>query len=252
MLYSDLAGFTRVCEGLSPEDVVRIMNRYLNAVTEIIEGHGGYVDKYIGDAVLAIFGAPLSDTDHAHHAVEAAIACRIRLTEIQPTLGLPEGRELRARTGINSGLALIGNIGSDRRFNYTAMGDTVNLVARLESANKVYGTDILVSGATRALLRKNLAVAPLERVRVQGRDQPVELYEVLGNEAQLSPAERLRLAKYEEAWRLRDAGDLEAARAVLQRVSGSRSATVLIAHLDILAAHPPTPESAPVFDLVEK
>jgi class 3 adenylate cyclase len=252
IFYSDLAGFTRVCEGLTPEDVVRIMNRYLNAVTKIIEAHGGYVDKYIGDAVLAIFGAPLADHEHARHAVEAALACRNRVAEIQPNLGLPEGRRLRARTGINSGPALIGNIGSDRRFNYTAMGDTVNLVARLESTNKVYGTDILASGATAAQLGGGLALAPLERVRVQGRDHPVELYEPLGQADQLSAAERLRMAAFQKAWRLRESGDLPGARAVLQQLGDTRSAAVLVAHLETLESSSLPAGSPPVFDLPDK
>ena len=228
------------------------MNRYLNAVTEIIEAHNGYVDKFVGDAVLAIFGAPLSDPKHAHSAVEAALACRSKLAEIEPHLGLPENRRLHARTGINSGSALIGNIGSDRRFNYTAMGDTVNLASRLESANKIYGTDILISDATAAQIGPGIALAPLERVRVKGRDQPVVLYEVLGRDDQLSATERLRLAALKNVWCLRESGDLRGARAALRQSGGTRSASVLIAHLEFLETTPSIAGSFPIFDLPEK
>jgi class 3 adenylate cyclase len=252
LMFSDLAGFTQVCEGLRPEEVVRIMNRYLNAVTEIIEAQNGYVDKFIGDAVLAIFGAPLADPDHARHAVEAAVACREKLAEIAPMLGLPEGRRLHARTGINSGSALIGNIGSDRRFNYTAMGDTVNLAARLESANKIYGTNILMSGATAGQLGKGWAVVPLERVRVKGRDQPVDLYEALGPAERLSAAERSRMAGLQKAWRLRECGDLPGARAVLKQLGDARAAAVLLAHLEALEVGAIPSAVPPVFDLPDK
>jgi hypothetical protein len=176
------------------------MNVYLDAMTDLIEARGGFVDKYIGDAILAIFGAPRADPKHATHAVEAALLCQKALDDIEPKLGLPDGRRLRMRIGIHSGPALIGNIGSSRRFNYTAMGDTVNLASRLESANKLYGTDILMSESTASQLSDEFGFHRLERVHVQGRDEPVVLYRPLGFSNQLKAEDHERVSAFEAMW----------------------------------------------------
>lgn len=172
VLFADLAGFTTLVEEMQPSEVVAFMNRYLTAMTEVVEAHGGFVDKYVGDAVIAVFGAPLEDPRHAEHAVAAALACQERLAELRPSLGL----DLRMRIGVNSGEMLIGNIGSERRFNYTVMGDAVNLAARLESANKDHGTEILVSEDTRALCGETFAFREIGRITVKGRSAPVTVY----------------------------------------------------------------------------
>jgi class 3 adenylate cyclase len=181
VLFSDLAGFTAMSEGMSPEEVVTLMNRYLSAMTKIIEDHGGFVDKYIGDAIIAVFGAPVDDPNHARHAIEAALASQERLASLQPELGLPPGRDLVARIGVNSGSVLIGNIGGEKRFNYTVMGDTVNLAARLEGVNKLYGTRVLTSGETAKRCRKTLDFREIDRVRVSGRSEPVVLFEPISS-----------------------------------------------------------------------
>ncbi len=181
VLFSDLAGFTAMSEGMSPEEVVTLMNRYLSAMTKIIEDHGGFVDKYIGDAIVAVFGAPVDDPDHPRHAIEAALASQERLASLQPELGLPPGRELVARIGVNSGSVLIGNIGGEKRFNYTVMGDTVNLAARLEGVNKLYGTRVLTSGETAKRCGAALEFRQIDRVRVLGRSEPVVLFEPISS-----------------------------------------------------------------------
>jgi adenylate cyclase len=179
VFFSDIQGFTGISEGLSPQELVQFLNRYLSVVTDIIEQHGGFVDKYIGDAVVGVFGAPLDDPDHARHAVEAALACQDKLAEMQSSFGLPGAPVVATRIGINSGDMLVGNIGSSRRFNYTVMGDAVNVAARLEGANKFYGTSILVSEDTRLACGPD--AAPLFReidlLRVVGRDAPVAVYQ---------------------------------------------------------------------------
>jgi class 3 adenylate cyclase len=146
-------------------------------MTNIIESYGGFVDKYIGDAVIGVFGAPLKDPDHAQHAVEAALDCQRRLALMQETFGLPGNPEIVTRIGINTGQMLVGNIGSARRFNYTVMGDAVNLAARLESANKLLGTTILVSDTTRDLCGGNIFFREIDRIRVVGRDTPATVYQ---------------------------------------------------------------------------
>lgn len=178
--FSDLAGFTSFSEGMTPDELVKLLNHYLSAMTEIVEDHGGFVDKYIGDAIVAVFGAPHEDFDHAGNAVAAALACQQRLDALNSELGLTHAEGLRQRIGINTGRILVGNIGSRRRFNYTVMGDAVNLASRLEGANKAYGTEILVSGQTMQSCGLDIAFREIDRVRVVGRDEPVVLYEPLG------------------------------------------------------------------------
>ena len=172
MLFSDLAGFTSLVERMPPTEVVGFMNRYLTAMTEVVEAQGGYVDKYVGDAVIAVFGAPLDDDRHAAQAVGAALACQERLAVLRPELGV----DLRMRIGVNTGPMLIGNIGSERRFNYTVMGDAVNLAARLETANKELGTEILVSAATREACGGAFAFREVGTISVKGREEPVTVF----------------------------------------------------------------------------
>ena len=167
-------------EKIAPAELVAAMNEYLSAMTDIIEAHGGFVDKYIGDAIVAVFGAPLDDPDHAANAVRAALQCAARLPELDRVAAAFGGRRLRQRIGLNTGEALVGNIGSRRRFNYTVMGDMVNLASRLEGANKFFGTTIMASETTVALTGDAFAWRELDAIRVKGRAQAVKIYEPLG------------------------------------------------------------------------
>jgi class 3 adenylate cyclase/CHASE2 domain-containing sensor protein len=176
IFFSDLRDFTTLSESLSPTDLVTIINAYFSAMTEIVEAHGGYVDKYIGDAIVAVFGAPLDDSDHALHAVETALACCKRLDELNAEGTSFLGRTLAMRIGINTGECLVGNIGSNRRFNYTVMGDTVNVAARLQDLNKKYGTTILVSDVTVAAICAAIPFRRVDRTNVKGRGQAVEIF----------------------------------------------------------------------------
>jgi class 3 adenylate cyclase len=177
VLFSDVADFTSISESLRPAELVSLMNAYLSAMTDIIEDKGGFVDKYIGDAIVAVFGAPLSDPDHARHAVEAALECQRKLAELNRTEAAFRGIKLRARAGINTGAVLLGNIGSRRRFNYTVMGDTVNVASRLEGLNKHYGTANLATGVVRDAARDAALWREVDLVRVKGRDAPLGLFE---------------------------------------------------------------------------
>ena len=144
ILVSDIAGYTAISENMPPESIVHLINRYFRNAADTVERHYGFVDKFMGDGMLAVFGAPLSDPDHAAHAVAAASEL-LRITDADPGLVGPDGEPLRTRIGIATGPVLIGNVGSDRRLSYTVIGDTVNLAARLEAENKTFGTDILVT-----------------------------------------------------------------------------------------------------------
>lgn len=204
ILFCDIAGFTRMSEGMEPEALVGVLNRYFTVMTDIIEAHGGFVDKYIGDAVLAVFGAPYRNENHARAAVDAALAMREAM-ETDPTLLATEaGVRGSNRIGIATGPALIGNIGSPRRFNYTVMGDTVNLASRLEGANKYYGTFLMVSGETVAQHGDPGRFRELDTVQVVGRVEPVRVFEPLSDRRLADPQESLNRAAYDHAladWR---------------------------------------------------
>jgi adenylate cyclase len=205
---SDLAGFSKLSEQLTPQELVQLMNEYLTAMTDIIMEHGGFIDKYIGDAIDGVFGAPADDPDHALHAVQAALACRAKLLEMNSAqLENFRGRSLNQRIGLHTGVGTVGNIGSRRRRNYTVMGDSANLASRLEGANKFYGTTILASQATAKLAAPAIALREIDLVRVVGRSEPVGIYEPIGGYAQLTEQQSSLLRFYAEGlrcWRSRD------------------------------------------------
>ena len=167
--FSDIASFSSIAEMMTPNALVALLNEYLSAMTDIIEEHGGYVEKYSGNSIGAVFGAPVDDADHARNAVRAALMCRTRLEQMNRMVEAFRGRELSHRIGLNSGEALVGNIGSRRRFNYTVMSDAVNLASRLEGANKYFGTSIMASEATVKLTGTTFAWRELDAIRVKGR-----------------------------------------------------------------------------------
>lgn len=196
ILFSDIAGFTAISEACDPATLVQALNTYFGTMTGIIEDHGGFVDKYIGDAIVAVFGAPVDDPRHAEQALRAAMAMRDVLNR-EPERFAVTGHAMKTRIGLNTGRVLIGNIGSPRRFNYTAMGDAVNLASRLEGANKAYGTSILTSEDTMAAAGAAIVARRVDIVRVVGRSAPVRLYEPLAPRETAS-AEQLQLAAVPE------------------------------------------------------
>ncbi len=182
ILFSDLVGFTTISEDLSPENLIHLLNEYFSTMTDIILNCKGTVDKYIGDAIMAFWGAPLPIKDHAAKACQAALAMKKAIAPLQETWqerGLPL---LGTRLGIHTGQAIVGNVGSRDRFNYTVMGDTVNLASRLEGVNKIYGTSILVSESTHQQAGTAFLFRELDLVQVKGRLQPVTIYELLGRQ----------------------------------------------------------------------
>lgn len=184
VFFSDIAGFTSISERLRdrPERLVEILNKYLTVMTEAVEARGGYVDKYIGDAVMAIWNAPLDDPLADRHAVEAALDCLTALDRFnaEVVVGEYDMTPIGTRIGIHAGIAVVGNMGSRARLNYTATGDTVNLAARLEGANKEYGSRIMVSEDVAVSLDSGFLLRRLDRLVVKGKKQPVSVFEVVG------------------------------------------------------------------------
>ena len=253
VLFSDLEGFTSISEKMTPAELVAFMNEYLSAMTEIIESRGGYIDKYIGNSIVAVFGAPADDSDHARNAAHAALGCRARLDELNRGSATFQGNKVRHRMGLNSGAALVGNIGSRRRFNYSVMSDAVNVASRLEGANKYYGTTIAASEMTVALTGSTFAWRELDAIRVQGRSTPVKIYELLAEAGRETPQQAASAAAYAEGleyWRNRE---FDAAAKCFERVAEvDRSSALFLSRAKAFARHPPGPDWEPVSTLEGK
>ncbi len=201
VLFSDVRNFTTLCEGRSPREILLLLNLYLTEVSAIIEQHGGVVDKYIGDAVMALFGVPVDHADDAARAVSTALGmkgCLRPLNREFDSRGLPE---LGIGIGIHTDLVVAGNMGSENRLNYTVIGDGVNLASRLEGLTKRYGVSILISESTRRAA-PGFVYRELDRVRVKGRTEAVRIHEPLGPEGSLTASDLGKLERFHDALEL--------------------------------------------------
>ena len=244
MMFTDLAGFTTITEQHGAEQVAKILNLHFSRGTAIVKRHGGTVNRFIGDAIMAMWGAPLDDPQQALHAVQAACEMQEDMARLRVDLGREGLPPVWMRVGVHSCNAIIGNLGSVDRFDYTAIGDGVNLAARMEGVNKLYGTGILLSGETAAKLGGGLPVRVVDRVIVKGKSEPVELYtpcadaEAVEWSAQGMAAYRgRRWTESEECW-----------RKVAERLPGDRVAEI---HLERLAALKAMPANTQWSDAVE-
>jgi len=179
-MFSDIRNFTGISESMSPRDLVELLNEHLTEMTEVVFQYWGTLDKYIGDSIMAFWGAPYPQPDHAERACKAGLAMLKRLEILQDRWQAAGKPKLDIGIGINTGPMLVGNMGSQRRFNFTIMGDNVNLASRLEALNKTYGTRLIISETTYQALRDNMLVRELDLIRVKGKMRPVTIYELLG------------------------------------------------------------------------
>jgi adenylate cyclase len=220
--FSDIKGFSTFSERFSddPRGLVALLNTYLTRVSGTLLRHGACLDKYIGDAVVSIFGAPLKLADHAQRACAAALDVQAEIQKLRTEyreLGLPD---LATRIGLNTAVMFVGNLGSEQLFNYTAMGDGMNLASRLEGANKPYGSRIMIGPRTQALTRDDFETRELDRVRVAGKTEEVTVYELLARRGELSPVKQEVVKLYGEALALWRAGRFtEAARTAERAVA---------------------------------
>jgi adenylate cyclase len=180
ILFSDIRGFTSISEASEPEEVVEMLNEYLSRMVDILLRHGGTLDKFIGDAVMGFWNAPTLDPDHARRAVECAIEMIDETARLRDTWVAEGKAEIRIGIGINTGEAVVGNIGSKQVFGYTVIGDAVNLASRLEGKNKDYGTEIIISEMTREKMGDRIASTYLDEVKVKGKERAVRIFEVKG------------------------------------------------------------------------
>lgn len=249
VFFSDLEGFTRLCEGLTPDMAVRFLNRYFALMSAGVRERQGIVDKYIGDAVMAFWGPPFVEpADHARLACLAALDQMARLETFRAALpelfgvthGLPE---VNVRMGLASGDVTVGNIGSETSRGYTVIGDTVNLASRLEQANKFYGTRILVSDATRNLAGDSLVFREIDSLRVAGKLEPVKVHELIGLAGELNDTTRRAVQDYETGlarYRVQDWDAAETAfRACLSATPGDRPAQVMLERIAAFRQTPP-------------
>jgi class 3 adenylate cyclase len=245
VMFCDMKGFTTLSESVTPQGLVKVMNRYLSMMSEPIRGHRGIIDKYIGDAIMAYWGAPfVEEADQAHFACLAAIemvervgALRQELPELLGVRTIPMRCDIRI--GIATGEALVGSIGSEYMMSYTVMGDTVNLASRLEAANKVYGSRCLVSGATVAAAKDAaIEVREIDRVVVLGQSQPQVIFEIMGRRGELASNAMLLRTRYEEGLAAYRAGRWDEARAAfnggLAAVPGDEPSMTFLKRIDDL------------------
>ena len=194
IFFSDIAGFTTISEGMVPEALMLQLSEYMGTMATIIQEHKGTVDKYMGDGLMAFWGAPLNNPDHAYYACLGALRCRDKVAQLNQAWKSNGNVAFPTRIGIHTGETLVGNMGSSERMNYTVLGDSVNLASRLEGINAVYGTDIIISATTYQKVIDRFYFRPLDIVTVKGKRKGVLLYELAG-ELDNTPAEKIELCR---------------------------------------------------------
>lgn len=200
VLFSDIRGFTTISEGLGPDELTRLMNEYLSAMTEVVRKNRGTLDKYIGDAIMAFWGAPVSDAQHARMAVVTAMQMQAALPAVNKAFAAKGWPEIKIGVGVNTGDMTVGDMGSLVRKAYTVMGDAVNLGSRLEGVTKQYGVGILVGEGTRKAI-KDIVFREVDRVQVKGKEEPVAIYEPIGLEGEVGKGVQEELKLWNQALR---------------------------------------------------
>jgi adenylate cyclase len=226
VLFSDVRGFTTLSEGLSPRELTRLMNEMLTPLTEVIHRRRGTIDKYMGDAIMAFWGAPLADADHARNAVLAAqemIECTARIRADFASRGWPP---VHIGVGVSTGPMNVGNMGSQFRMAYTVLGDTVNLGSRLEGLTKQYGVDVIVSGATARAI-PDMLFRELDAVRVKGKNEPVSIFQPVGPLATIGSAQAARTSQFHEVLHLYRARQFSAALRLLEDLARQREEALI-------------------------
>jgi adenylate cyclase len=254
--FSDIRGFTTVSEGMDPERLVELLNAYLSAQTEVVERHQGYVDKYVGDAIMAVWGAPVPDPDHAARACRAALELRANLDRLRPEWKARFGVELHARAGVNTCEAVAGNVGSVRKAQYTVLGDGVNLASRLEGANKAYGTEILVGHRTREAVGDRFVMRTMDLLQVKGKLKGVPVFVLVAERGGLPEGEAAWLARWEDAVAAYRARRFAEARDAFAALGAERPADepcrVYLARCEAFLAEPPGEGWDGVYEMHDK
>ena len=252
--FSDIKGFTSLSEALPPAALVQLLNECLGRMSEVILEEGGIIDKYIGDAIVAMFGAPMEQPDHAARACRAALRCHDVMAELRAEWAARELPEVHMRIGLNTGYALVGNMGSEKRFDYTMIGDTVNLAARLEGANGQYGTWMMCSEATARAAGDAAAFRELDLIRPKGKSVAVRVYEIVDPAAAGAEARRSTHARHAEALALYRGQRWEEALQAFRALhgEGDAPAETFVKRIEIYRARPPLEQWDGVFTMTTK
>ncbi len=257
IFFSDLKGFTSLSENMKANDLVHLLNEYLDEMTDIIMlKHDGYVDKYIGDAIMAFWNAPLDQPDHAARACLAALDQLDKLLELQKRFverGLPS---IDLRMGINTGHVIVGNMGSHNKFNYTVIGDPVNMASRLEGANKTFNTRIMLSEFAYEKAKNDVEVRPLDLLRVKGKQIPINVYELVARKDGLTAAQKTGFASYKEGMNFYREKKFERAISSFKKTLGSLPedgpSKLYIERCENFIAFPPPPSWDGVYVMTTK
>ena len=256
IFFSDLANFTTLSERFEPERIVTLLNEYFTEMSQVILNSRGVIDKYQGDGIMAFWGAPISLEDHAARACLAALECQTRMGKINESLSREGIPPLSMRIGLHSGDAVVGNMGSVQRFDYTIIGDNVNLASRLEGVNKQFGTKVLISETTCLQAGDRIEVRELDLIAVKGKEKPIRIYELLGEKGGVTEEQKRWKLLYEEGLRSYRVKDFARARRlfaqVLETNPGDQAASVLLNRCEDLQNNAPAAGWDGVFRLKQK
>jgi adenylate cyclase len=256
IFFSDLANFTTLSERFEPERIVSLLNEYFTEMSQVILDSQGVIDKYQGDGIMAFWGAPISLEDHAARACRAALECQVRMGKINQSLSREGIPPLSMRIGLHSGDAVVGNMGSAQRFDYTIIGDNVNLASRLEGVNKQFGTEVIISETTLLQAGEGIEARELDLIAVKGKEKPIRIYELLGEKGRMTEEQKKWKLLYEEALRSYRAKDFAGARRlfaqVLEANPEDRPAAVLLKRCEDLQENAPAADWDGVFRLKQK
>ena len=256
IFFSDLANFTTLSERFEPERIVSLLNEYFTEMSQVILDSQGVIDKYQGDGIMAFWGAPISLEDHAARACLAALECQSRMHKINESLSREGIPPLSMRIGLHSGDTVVGNMGSAQRFDYTIIGDNVNLASRLEGVNKQFGTKVIISETTYLHTRGGIEARELDLIAVKGKEKPIRIYELLGGKGTLTEEQEKWKLLYEEALRGYWAKDFAEARRLLAQVleinPEDHPAAVLLKRCEDLQDNAPAADWDGVFRLKQK
>ena len=243
VLFSDIRGFTNFSEKLPPAELAEVLNAYLSTMTRIVQQHRGTIDKYIGDAIMAFWNAPVDLADHASRAVQTALDMQAALAQLNQEFAARGWPEVKIGVGVNTGRMSVGNMGSEFRMSYTVMGDAVNLGSRLEGITKQYGVGILVTQTT-VEADPDHVFMKVDDVRVKGKETPVAIYEPLGGKAGLDELVRQGAADFELAFARYQSQDWEAAESALRALNARTPRTLYDIYLERIAHFRETPPPA--------
>ena len=255
-MFTDIEGFSRISERMTPEEIVRILNEYFTVMTEIIFAFNGTVDKYEGDAIMAFFGAPIRNQHHARETVRAAYYMQKRLEQLRDRWERENSPLLHMRVGINTGPMVVGNLGSIQKMDYTVMGDAVNLAARFEPINKLFGTKIIIGDETKKEVEDEFIIRELDFTRVPGRNAPVAIYEVLEERENADAVTREKAELFAEGRRLFLERNFVKAReaflVILSRDEADMPSSVYVKRCEYFIEHPPDESWEGIFDTLIK